>query len=194
MGLCDSCCCMSPRNDTATSGAEINLSRQEKDKTNHLLQESHLMPVSKSTAMNGFCKDRVVQAFFFPPFSPFVCKLRSVRCVVEAPQGHSWPRHRTRTPSSFVHCETGEQKREGRAPSASYPRKESFAFVFKRALILTSCRTRGRGSLQPQTEHPSAALHPSQQQLDAAQWEQYQHRALLPHAAVHPSSIQNQLD
>jgi len=194
MGLCDSCCCMSPRNDTATSGAEINLSRQEKDKTNHLLQESHLMPVSKSTAMNGFCKHRVEQPFFFS--SLFSIRLQIEVCEVcgGGTPGSLMARHRTRTPSSFVHCETGEQKREGRAPSASYPRKESFAFVFKRALILTSCRTRGRGSLQPQTEHPSAALHPSQQQLDAAQWEQYQHRALLPHAAVHPSSIQNQLD
>ena len=68
MGLRDSCCRMSPRNDTTTSGAEINLSRQEKDKTNHLLQESHLMPVSKSTGMNGFCKDRTA-TWFFPLFS-----------------------------------------------------------------------------------------------------------------------------
>lgn len=61
---------MSPRNDTTTSGAEINLSRQEKDKTNHLLQESHLMPVSKSTGMNGFCKDCAATqgCFFFPLF------------------------------------------------------------------------------------------------------------------------------
>lgn len=83
MGLHDSCCRMSPRNDTTTSGAEINLSRQEKDKTNHLLQESHLMPVSKSTGMNGFCKDRTATCFFFP-FSPLFCKLRSIGCAVEA--------------------------------------------------------------------------------------------------------------
>lgn len=113
MGLCDSCCCMSPRNDTATSGAEINLSRQEKDKTNHLLQESHLMPVSKSTAMNGFCKDRVVQAFFFPPFSPFVCKLRSVRCVVEAPQGHSWPGTGQGLPAAL--CTVRQESKKGMA-------------------------------------------------------------------------------
>lgn len=71
---------MSPRNDTSTSGAEINLSRQEKDKTNHLLQESHLMPVSKSTRMNGFCKDCTATCFF-PLFSAVlqikVCKVCS---------------------------------------------------------------------------------------------------------------------
>lgn len=66
MGLRDSCCRTSPGNDTTTSGAEINLSQQEKDKTNHLLQESHLMPVSKSTGMNGFCKDRTATCSFFP--------------------------------------------------------------------------------------------------------------------------------
>lgn len=79
MGLCDSCCCTSPRNDTTTSGAEINLSWQE-DKTNHLLQESHLIPVSKSTRMNGFCKDCTATCFF-PLFSAVlqieVCKVCS---------------------------------------------------------------------------------------------------------------------
>lgn len=68
MGLRDSCRRMSLRNDTTTSGAEINLRRQEKDKTNHLLQESHLMPVSKSTGMNGFCKDHTA-TWFLPLFS-----------------------------------------------------------------------------------------------------------------------------
>lgn len=68
MGLCAACRRTSPRNDTTTSGAEINLSRQEKDKTNHPLQESQSGPVGKSPGMNGFCRDHT-STWVFPLFS-----------------------------------------------------------------------------------------------------------------------------
>lgn len=88
MGLCDSCCSKAPRNDTTTSGAEINLSQQEKDKTNHPLQESHSGPVGKSPGMNGFCKGHTSSGF--SPFSLCSCKLRSIRWGVEAILGCFW--------------------------------------------------------------------------------------------------------
>lgn len=71
MGLPESCRRTSPRNDTTTSGAEINLSRQEKDKTNHPLQESHSGPGGKSPGMNGFGKDHT-STRIFPLFSVFL--------------------------------------------------------------------------------------------------------------------------
>lgn len=70
-GLRGSCCCTSPRNDTTTSGAEIHLSQQEKDKTNHPLQESHSGPVGKSPGMNGFCEDHS-STWIFPLCSVFL--------------------------------------------------------------------------------------------------------------------------
>lgn len=71
MGLCHSCCRTSLRNDTTTSGAEINLSRQEKDKTNHPLQESRSGPVGKSPGMNSFCRDHT-STWVFPLFPVFL--------------------------------------------------------------------------------------------------------------------------
>lgn len=84
MGIRDSHCSMSERNDTTTSGAEINLSRHEKDETNHLVQGSHLMVVSKSIGMNGFCGDHTTTGSSpSSPLYPIVLQFRSIMQAVE---------------------------------------------------------------------------------------------------------------